>query len=76
MLEDHPAAMQLRVLSTMAEVSAERNSTLIFPLPIEVLRLVDSLRGNGQPAGIPRRPAEGGASPATSAPPAARDEQG
>jgi regulator of protease activity HflC (stomatin/prohibitin superfamily) len=75
-LEDHPAAMQLRVLSTMAEVSAERNSTLIFPLPIEVLRLVDSLRGDGQPAGIPRRPAEGGASPATSAPPAAGDEAG
>jgi regulator of protease activity HflC (stomatin/prohibitin superfamily) len=50
-LEDHPAAMQLRVLSTMAEVSAERNSTLIFPLPIELLRLVDTLRGNGQPAG-------------------------
>jgi regulator of protease activity HflC (stomatin/prohibitin superfamily) len=48
-LEDHPAAMQLRVLSTMAEVSAERNSTLIFPLPIELLRLVDTLAGNGQP---------------------------
>jgi regulator of protease activity HflC (stomatin/prohibitin superfamily) len=77
-LEDHPAAMQLRVLSTMAEVSAERNSTLIFPLPIEVLRLVDSLRGDGQPAGIPRRPAEpdAAATPASSAPPAARDEAG
>ncbi|HKP99473.1 MAG TPA: slipin family protein [Actinomycetes bacterium] len=48
-LERHPAAMQLRVLSTMAEVSAERNSTLIFPLPIELLRLVDTLAGNGQP---------------------------
>jgi regulator of protease activity HflC (stomatin/prohibitin superfamily) len=52
-LEDHPAAMQLRVLSTMAEVSAERNSTLIFPLPIELFRLVDSLRGDGQPTGGP-----------------------
>ena len=48
-LEVHPAAMQLRVLSTMAEVSAERNSTLIFPLPIELLRLVDAIAGNGQP---------------------------
>jgi regulator of protease activity HflC (stomatin/prohibitin superfamily) len=45
-LERHPAAMQLRVLSTMAEVSAERNSTLIFPLPIELMRLVDTLAGN------------------------------
>lgn len=57
-LERHPAAMQLRVLSTMTEVSAERNSTLIFPLPMEVLRLVDTLRGtltgNGQPPAQPR----------------------
>ena len=46
-LEAHPAAMQLRVLSTMAEVSAERNSTLIFPLPIDLLRLVDTMRALG-----------------------------
>ncbi|HYZ91545.1 MAG TPA: slipin family protein [Actinomycetota bacterium] len=38
-----PSAMQLRILSTMAEVSAERNSTLIFPLPMEFLRLAESL---------------------------------
>lgn len=49
-LEEHPAAMQLRILSTMAEVSNERNSTLIFPLPMELLRLVDTLRPGG-PAG-------------------------
>jgi hypothetical protein len=30
--------MQLRLLSTMAEVAVERNSTLIFPVPIELLR--------------------------------------
>jgi regulator of protease activity HflC (stomatin/prohibitin superfamily) len=43
-LEARPAAMQLRVLSTMSEVASERNSTLIFPLPMEVLRLVDAAR--------------------------------
>ncbi len=42
-LETHPAAMQLRVLSTMSEVSAERNSTLIFPLPVELLRWVETM---------------------------------
>jgi regulator of protease activity HflC (stomatin/prohibitin superfamily) len=42
-LETHPAAMQLRVLSTMVEVSAEKNSTLIFPVPIELLRLAGAL---------------------------------
>lgn len=44
LLEAHPAAMQLRVLGTMVEVSAERNSTLIFPVPVEMLRLVDAVR--------------------------------
>ncbi|MDN3294000.1 slipin family protein [Streptomyces ficellus] len=43
-LEGHPAAMHLRILSTMSEISSERNSTLIFPLPMEILRLVDMLR--------------------------------
>lgn len=41
-LERHPAAMQLRILSTMTEVAAEKNSTLIFPLPMELLRLADA----------------------------------
>ncbi|WP_328875555.1 hypothetical protein OHT76_38825 [Streptomyces sp. NBC_00287] len=43
-LEGHPAALHLRILSTMAEISAERNSTLIVPLPMEIFRLVDMLR--------------------------------
>ncbi|WP_216206563.1 slipin family protein [Amycolatopsis aidingensis] len=43
-LERRPAAMQLRLLSTMAEVAAEKNSTLVFPLPMEIMRLVDSIR--------------------------------
>jgi regulator of protease activity HflC (stomatin/prohibitin superfamily) len=76
-LEAHPAAMQLRVLSTMAEVSAERNSTLIFPLPIELLRLVDTLRGNGQPTGGSRLLADGGDGPQKpAAPPAPEGEAG
>ncbi|HZA79995.1 MAG TPA: SPFH domain-containing protein, partial [Actinomycetes bacterium] len=74
-LEAHPAAMQLRVLSTMAEVSAERNSTLIFPLPIELLRLVDTMRGNGQPVGSSPRP-ESSKPPATTTPSTASAEAG
>jgi len=56
-LEQHPAAMQLRVLSTMAELTSERSSTLIFPLPIELLRLVDTLQTklSGTPADTPVR---------------------
>ena len=47
-LEAHPAAMQLRVLSTMVEVAAEKNSTLIFPIPVELLRLIDAATRRGK----------------------------
>ncbi|MEV0273352.1 SPFH domain-containing protein [Hamadaea sp. NPDC050747] len=43
LLGAHPAALQLRILGTMVEVSAERNSTLIFPVPMELLRLADAV---------------------------------
>jgi regulator of protease activity HflC (stomatin/prohibitin superfamily) len=33
-----PAAIQLRYLQTLIEIAAERNSTIIFPIPIEFLR--------------------------------------
>ncbi len=32
-----PGALQLRQLQTMVEISAENNSTIIFPIPIELL---------------------------------------
>ena len=38
-LIDSPGALQLRTLQTLAEVAAERNSTLIFPIPIELMTL-------------------------------------
>jgi len=37
-IEKHPIALQLRYLQTMAEVSTESNSTIIFPLPIDLFR--------------------------------------
>jgi hypothetical protein len=30
-ITEHPVALQLRTLQTMAEISIERNSTIIFP---------------------------------------------
>jgi regulator of protease activity HflC (stomatin/prohibitin superfamily) len=44
LLEVHPSAMQLRVLSTMTEVASDKNSTLVFPIPVELLRFFDSYR--------------------------------
>lgn len=40
-LEAHPAAMQLRTLGTLLELGAEKNSTIAFPVPMELLRMVD-----------------------------------
>jgi regulator of protease activity HflC (stomatin/prohibitin superfamily) len=33
-----PAAIQLRFLSTLSEIASEKNSTILFPMPIEFLR--------------------------------------
>ena len=38
-----PAALQLRLLQTMVEVAAERNSTLVLPFPVEMLRYFDAI---------------------------------
>ena len=37
-----PAALQLRLLQTMVEVAAEKNSTLVLPFPVEMLRFFDA----------------------------------
>ena len=36
-----PAALQLRLLQTVVEVAAEKNSTLVMPIPVELLRFFD-----------------------------------
>ncbi|WP_084704347.1 slipin family protein [Phaeacidiphilus oryzae] len=36
-----PAALQLRLLQTVVEVAAEKNSTLVLPFPVELLRFLD-----------------------------------
>ena len=37
-LATQPVSVQLRYLQTLTEISAEKNSTIIFPFPIEVLQ--------------------------------------
>ena len=40
-MSEHPAALQLRLLQTVVEVAAERNSTLVLPFPVEPLRFLE-----------------------------------
>jgi regulator of protease activity HflC (stomatin/prohibitin superfamily) len=51
-----PAALQLRLLQTVVEVAAERNSTLVMPVPVELLRFFDKFTptttGSDQPGSL------------------------
>ena len=38
MINQSPVALQLRYLQTLNTIAAEKNSTIIFPIPIEMLR--------------------------------------
>jgi len=49
-MADTPAALQLRLLETVVEVAAEKNSTLVLPFPVELLRFLEHAPGNQHPA--------------------------
>jgi regulator of protease activity HflC (stomatin/prohibitin superfamily) len=40
-----PMAITLRYLQTLTEIAAEKNSTIIFPLPIEIIHLLKQAAG-------------------------------
>jgi regulator of protease activity HflC (stomatin/prohibitin superfamily) len=45
-----PAALQLRLLQTVVEVAGEKNSTLVMPIPVELLRFFERGAGGIAPA--------------------------
>jgi len=47
-IEKNPMALQLRYLQTMREMSAEQNSTVIFPFPMDLFRPLLKLMDNGK----------------------------
>ncbi|MEU0789808.1 slipin family protein [Amycolatopsis sp. NPDC005961] len=59
-MADTPAALQLRLLETVVQVSSEKNSTLVLPFPVELLRFLD--------AQTPRPAAPAAPEPAPAAP--------
>ena len=48
-----PAALQLRLLQTMVEVAAEKNSTVVLPFPVELLRFLEHATPPASDAGTP-----------------------
>jgi len=54
-MSDTPGALQLRLLQTVVDVAAEKNSTLVMPFPVELLRFFERATG---PAAVEAAPAK------------------
>ncbi|MCW2870768.1 slipin family protein [Actinacidiphila oryziradicis] len=67
-MQDQPAALQLRLLQTVVAVAAEKNSTLVLPFPVELLRFLE--RATPASEASPQAVRGGAAVPAAQAPPA------
>lgn len=49
-MAEHPVTLQLRYLQTLSEIASERNSTIVFPLPIDLISIfIGGAQGNGSP---------------------------
>jgi len=51
-IAQEPTTLQLRYLQTLTEIASERNSTIIFPLPIDLIRAFLPAAAQPQPTGI------------------------
>ena len=49
MLSTAPGALHLRTLSTISDVSTDQSNTILFALPLEVLRAFEKVSGNNKP---------------------------
>ena len=49
---DTPSALQLRLLETVVEVAAEKNSTLVLPFPVELLRFLERAHAGPEPTQV------------------------
>jgi len=49
-MADTPTALQLRLLQTVVEVAAEKNSTVVLPFPVELLRFLEKATTGQSPA--------------------------
>src|ERR1043166_3525370 len=56
-IQKEPAAIQLRYLQTLVEIGAEKNTTIVFPLPLDIIaalgRALDRVADGGPVAGKP-----------------------
>ena len=60
LLAEQPTTLQLRYLQTLKDIGNEKNTTIIFPLPIEMLSLLGRSVGAGLAGAGPAGPVAGG----------------
>ena len=48
LLSTEPMTIQLRYLQTLTEIGVEKNTTIVFPLPIELMQLVEKFKTGGK----------------------------
>jgi len=46
LISTEPAALQLRYLQTLTEIAVEKNSTIIFPLPMDLIEPLTTIMRN------------------------------
>jgi regulator of protease activity HflC (stomatin/prohibitin superfamily) len=52
-IASEPVALQLRYLQTLTEIAVEKNSTIVFPLPVDTIKVfMDRLLGNQHSNGV------------------------
>ncbi len=58
-LQRQPAAIQLRYLQTLVEIGSERNTTVVFPLPLDMFsslgRVLERLAAPPVPSDLPKQ---------------------
>jgi regulator of protease activity HflC (stomatin/prohibitin superfamily) len=59
-LQQQPAAIQLRYLQTLVEIGTEKNTTIVFPLPLDIItsleRALNRVAQSGEPGGPISKP--------------------
>ncbi|MEE1831114.1 slipin family protein [Streptomyces sp. SP17KL33] len=71
-MADTPSALQLRLLQTVVAVAAEKNSTLVLPFPVELLRFLERSQAGPPPDAVsapPRTPSSPPPAPPVPPPP-------
>ncbi len=51
LMATEPMTLQLRYLQTLADIGVEKNTTIVFPLPMELLTILNKLGLSGEKAG-------------------------